>query len=86
MTRQRRGAGQPGQRPGNVSEYMLRPERAQDSCSLANTTFIRYDDPAQALLVTLCLDFSGPEQITLDYRVSNNSLIDALHVAQTGAK
>ena len=44
------------------------------------------DDPAQALLVTLCLDFSGPEQITLDYRVSNNSLIDALHVAQAGAE
>ena len=46
----------------------------------------KINDPAQALLVTLCLDFSGPEQITLDYRVSNNSLIDALHVAQTGAK
>jgi hypothetical protein len=42
----------------------------------------KIDDPAQALLVTLYLDFSGPEQITLDYRVSNNSLIDALHVAK----
>jgi len=44
------------------------------------------DDPAQAKLLSRWMDFSGPEQNTLDHRVSNNPLIDALHVAQAGAE